>query len=121
MQALNAFLELLLVFAVFFYFAGFIAPPPIRWHLWRWAAGLLTLVFVVALVVVEVCAHPVAVFCVICFASLVAYGILQVRRQHHERAHRRPAPTPFLSLRVTGKTAVELGDEHPVREHEEHE
>lgn len=112
-QTLNAFLPLLLVFAMFFYFAGFIVPAPLKWRLWRWAVGLVALVFIIALVVVEVRAHPAAAFFVASLISTVSYAILQARRAHRDRAHRRPAPTPFLNLRVTGKTAVDLDDEHP--------
>jgi len=120
MHALNLLLQLLLALAIACYFAGFVAPPPFRWLLWRWAASLIGLVFLLAVAVVEVNAHPFAAFCIVGGASLIAYGILQVRRENRERAHRRPAPTPFLSLRVTGKTAVDLGDDHPLPEHEEH-
>jgi hypothetical protein len=121
MQTLNALLELTLVVAVFFYFAGFIAPPPFRWRLWRWAVGLVAAVFMIALVVVEVRAHPIAASCIAAGTSLIAYGALRIRQEYRERGHRRPAPTPFLNLRVTGKTAVDLEDEAPVTEHEEHE
>jgi len=121
-QTLNAFLEFLLVFAVFFYFAGFIVPAPLKWRLWRWAAKLVALVFVIALVVVEVHTHPVAAFFVAILISGLSYAILQVRQAHRERANRRPAPTSFLNLRVTGKTAVDLDDQHPfAHEDEEHE
>jgi len=121
MQTLNALLDLLLVAAVFFYFAGFIAPPRFRWRLWRWAVGLVAAVFMIALVVVEVRAHPIAASCIAVAASLIAYGALRVRQEHHERAQRRTAPIPFLNLRVTGKTAVDLEDEPPIAEQEEHE
>lgn len=118
MQALNALLELLLVLAMVFYFAGFIAPAPLKWCLWRWAAGLVALVFAIALIVVELRAHPIATFFIVIGMSLVSYGVLQVRREHRERAHRRTPPTPFLNLRVTGKSPVDLEDAPPFSEEE---
>jgi hypothetical protein len=126
MHALNNLLQFLLVLAVACYFTGFVAPSPLRWRLWRWAALLVALVFLIAAVIVEANAHPLAAVCILCGASLMAYSILQVRRDHRERAHRRSAPTPFLNLRVTGKTVVDLDHdqhaaEHLAAEHEEHE
>ncbi|HEY2091323.1 MAG TPA: hypothetical protein VGJ81_05510 [Thermoanaerobaculia bacterium] len=121
MNALNSFLQAVLVFAVFAYFIGFVAPPPLRWRLWRFSVAGVSFVFLLAAVVVEIRAHPVAATLLLFSASLAAYGVLQVRREHRERAHRRPAPTPFLNLRVTGKTAVDLEDAHPFADEEEHE
>ena len=121
MQTLNALLELLLVFAVFLYFAGFIVPAPLKWRLWGWGVGLVALVFLIALAIVEIRAHPVAAFAIASGMSLLSFGVLQVRRGFRERGHRRPAQTPFLNLRVTGKTAVDLEEEHPFSGDEERE
>lgn len=121
MQTLNSLLQLLLVIAVFFYFGGFIAPPPLKWRLWRWAACLVALVFLVALIVVEARAHPIVALCILAVAPLLAYGVLQLRHEHRERPRRRPAPTPFLNLRMSGKTAVDTEAEHPFGERDNEE
>lgn len=118
MNALNAFLQLLLFLAVFFFFGGFIAPAPFRFRLWRWSVGLIALVFLIALVVVEVRAHPLVASMIMVGASLASFCILELRRRHADRAHR-PTPLPFLSLRATGKTAVDIEDDHPFSAHED--
>jgi hypothetical protein len=119
MQALNVFLQLLLVIAVFLYFVGFIASS-VRWQCWRWAAILLVAVFGIALLFVEAHAHPIAAFVVLLFASFAAYRIVEARRAHR-RVGNRHAPPTFLNLRVTGKTPVEIEDTERLPNHEEEE
>jgi MFS family permease len=119
MNALNVFLELLLAVAVIFFYGGFFVPH-FRWRLWRWSVQLIALVLVIALVVVEVRAHPLAALVIGAMVSLLAYATLETRRHHTERA-RRPVSTPFLNLRMTGKTAADIPDDHPLLEHEDEE
>jgi hypothetical protein len=119
MQALNVFLQLLLIIAVFLYFLGFVAPP-VRWQCWRWAAILVVAVFAIALLFVEAHAHPIAAFVVLLCASFVAYRIVEARRAHRTVGNRHAQPT-FLNLRVTGKTPVEIEETEPLPNHEEEE
>lgn len=118
MDALNAVLQLLLVLAVFCFFGGFIAPPGYRLRLFAWAVKLVLVVFLVALLVVEVRAHPLLAALGFIGTSGVAFGILEVRRRLG--AHRPPS-LPFMSLRTTGKTAVEIGEDHPFNPRDEDE
>src|ERR1044072_1881194 len=112
MHALNCVLQLLLFRAVALYFGGFISAPPSRFRLWRWSALLVAFVFLIALVVVEVRAHPfIASFVVLC-VSLISFAILEARRKLAHQAHR-PTVLPFLSLRTTGKTPADIDDDHP--------
>jgi len=120
MNALNALLQFLLFLAVVFFFGGFIAPHQLRLRLWRWSVGLVALVFLIALVVIEVRAHPIVASMIMVGASLVSFFVLELRRRHADRAHR-PTPTPFLSLRATGKTAVDIDDDHPFASREDGE
>lgn len=119
MQALNVFLQLLLVIAVFLYFVGFIASP-VRWQCWRWAAMLFAAVFVIALLFVEAHAHPIAAVVAFLCASFAAYRIVEARRAHRTVGNRH-APPSFLNLRVTGKTPVEIEETEPLPNHEEEE
>ncbi len=119
MQALNVFLQLLLVIAVFLYFVGFVASP-VRWQCWRWAAMLFAAVFVFALLFVEAHAHPIAAFVALLCASFVAYRVVEARRAHRTVGNRHAQPT-FLNLRVTGKTPVEIEETEPLPNHEEEE
>src|SRR5689334_8348844 len=115
MNTMNCILQLLLLLAVVFYFGGFIAQPPMKFRLWKWAAELVALVFLIALVVVEVRTHPfLALLGLLCMA-LISFAILEVRRRFAHQSHRATA-TPFLSLRTTGKTPADLADDHPFRE-----
>lgn len=119
MQALNVFLQLLLVIAVFLYFVGFIASP-VRWQYWRWAAILVGVVFAIALLFVEAHAHPIAAFVALLCASFAAYRIVEARRAPRTLGNRHAAPT-FLNLRVTGKTPVEIEETEPLPNQEEEE
>jgi ABC-type multidrug transport system permease subunit len=119
MQALNAFLQLLLVIAVFLYFIGFIASP-VRWQSWRWAAILVGAVFAIALLFVEAHAHPIAAVVSLLCASFAAYRIVEARKAHRTVGNRHVPPT-FLNLRVTGKTPVEIEEREPLPNHEEEE
>ena len=119
MQTLNVFLQFLLVIAVFLYFVGFIALP-VRWQCWRWAAILVGVVFVIALLFVEAHAHPIAAFVALLCASFAAYRIVEARRAHRTVGNRHAPPT-FLNLRVTGKTPVEIEETEPLPNHEEEE
>ncbi len=120
MNALNTLLQLLLCFAVLFFFVGFITPHAVRFRLWRWSVGLIALVFLIALVAIEVRAHPLVASMIMVGASVLSFFVLELRRRHADRAHR-PTPTPFLSLRATGKTAVDIDDDHPFASHEDGE
>jgi hypothetical protein len=108
MQTLGCLLQLLLVFAVIFYFAGFIAGP-LRFRFWRWSAGLVGIVFGISIVVVEARAHPFVTFALFVIIALIAYVAVE-----HRRAERRHATTPnFLNLRTTGKLPLPLEPDHP--------
>jgi hypothetical protein len=108
MQTLGCLLQLLLVLAVIFYFAGFIAGP-LRFRLWGWSAGLVGTVFGISILVVEARAHPVITFVLLVIATLIAYAAVK-----HRRAEGRRATTPdFLNLRTTGKLPLPLEPDHP--------
>ena len=112
MNSLNCILQLLLFFAVAFYFGGFIAQPPMKFRLWKWAAALVAVVFLIALVVVEVRTHPFLALLGLLCMSLISFAILEARRRLAHQSHRATA-TPFLSLRTTGKTPTDVAADHP--------
>ena len=108
MQTLGCLLQLLLVFAVIFYFAGFVAGP-LRFRLWRCSAGLVGIVFGISVLVVEARTHPLVSFVLLVGVTLIAYVAVE-----HRRAERRRATTPnFLNLRTTGKLPLPLEPDHP--------
>jgi hypothetical protein len=112
MNALNAFLQFLLLLAVLCYFAGFIAPAGYKLRFFMYATKLIVTAFLIAIIVVEVRVHPVAAMLCLIALCLAACGVLELRRRFLAHAHDRPA-LPFMSLRTTGKTPVEIGEEHP--------
>ena len=101
-------MQLLLVLAVIFYFAGFTGGP-LRFRLWRWSAGLVGIVFGISFLVVEARAHPLITFVLLIIATLLAYAAVE-----HRRTERRRVTTPnFLNLRTTGKLPLPLEPDHP--------
>lgn len=116
MQILGCLLQLLLVLAVIFYFAGFVAGP-LRFRLWRWSVGLVGIVFGISLLSIEARAHPFITFVLLVIAALIAYVAVE-----HSRAERRRATTPsFLNLRTTGKLPLPLEPDHPFFQERERE
>jgi hypothetical protein len=108
MQTLGCLLQLLLVLAVIFYFAGFIGGP-LRFRLWRWSAGLVGIVFGISFLEVEARAHPFITFVLLVIATLLAYAAVEHRRTER----RRVATSNFLNLRTTGKLPLPLEPDHP--------
>jgi hypothetical protein len=117
MNTVDALLELAIMLAVFSYVIGLVVPP-LREDLRRWSFVLIGIVFGTAILIVGMRAHPVAFTVAFASMSVAAYAALQIRRGHRGSGHSRATPTPFLNLRVTGKTVVERDE---IAGHDDHE